>query len=175
VAETARLFVAVVPPPAVLDALAALERRDEPGVRYTTRDQWHVTLRFLGTADVGRAVDAFGRITATSVRAEVGPAVSRLGRSVVVVPVHGLDEVAAATLAATADVGDPPDPRPFAGHLTIARLKGRAACGVAGQPFRATFDVGEIHLVRSHLDPSGARHELVATRQLAGSQEGRAR
>jgi 2'-5' RNA ligase len=95
-----------------------------------------------------------------------------LGRSTVVVPVAGLDQLAAATIEATAEVGVPPDPRPFTGHLTIARLKGRAACGVAGQPFRATFPVREIHLVRSHLDSSGARYEVVASRQLPGSADG---
>lgn len=174
-ADTARLFVAVIPPPGVLDAVAALERRAEPGVRYTTREQWHVTLRFLGRADLDDAVGAFGRIAAAPARAALGPAVARLGRSTVVVPVAGLDALARATVAATADVGEPPDPRPFTGHLTVARLKGRPACGVAGRPFRDGFEVGEVHLVRSHLDSSGARYELLATRQLTGPGEAPAR
>jgi 2'-5' RNA ligase len=169
VAETARLFVAVVPPAAVLDAVAALDRPDELGVRYTTRDQWHVTLRFLGTADVEEAARAFGRISAASAWAVLGPAVARLGRSTVVVPVAGLDGLAAAVRRATATIGEPPEPRPFAGHLTIARLRHRPACGVAGQRISAAFDVSEIHLVRSHLEPTGARYEVVAARQLARS------
>ena len=43
-----RLFVAVVPPDDVLEAVAALPRPQEPGVRWTRPDTWHVTLRFLG-------------------------------------------------------------------------------------------------------------------------------
>jgi len=46
-----RLFVAVVPPGDVLDRLAALRRPPRPGVRWTRREQWHVTLRFLGEVD----------------------------------------------------------------------------------------------------------------------------
>ena len=61
----ARLFVAVWPPPEVLDVLAALPRTERPGVRWTTRDQWHVTLRFLGMADPAEAVEAVRRIEAS--------------------------------------------------------------------------------------------------------------
>ncbi|NIR41602.1 MAG: RNA 2',3'-cyclic phosphodiesterase, partial [Actinobacteria bacterium] len=53
-----RLFVAVWPPPSVVDLLARLPRREEPGVRWTTEAQWHVTLRFLGRADPADATAA---------------------------------------------------------------------------------------------------------------------
>ena len=46
-----RLFVALVPPPAVLgglDAAVAPLRILRPGLRWTTRDAWHITLAFLG-------------------------------------------------------------------------------------------------------------------------------
>jgi 2'-5' RNA ligase len=46
-----RLFVAVRPPDDILDAVAALPRPTHPGVRWTARDQWHVTLRFLGEVE----------------------------------------------------------------------------------------------------------------------------
>ena len=39
-------------PAEVLDQIGASPRVYLPGVRWTTRDQWHVTLRFLGSADV---------------------------------------------------------------------------------------------------------------------------
>ena len=48
-----RLFVAVRPNEAVLDAVAGLARPERPGVRWTTQPQWHVTLRFLGGVDEG--------------------------------------------------------------------------------------------------------------------------
>jgi 2'-5' RNA ligase len=163
----ARLFVAAWPPDAVLDAIAALDRPAEPGVRYTTRDQWHVTLRFLGSCDLDGARAAFARIEGDVATADLGPAVSRLGRSVVVVPVRGLDALAASVVAATAAIGEPPDPRPFTGHLTIARLRDRPACRVAGQLVRGSFPVTEVHLVRSDLHPQGARYVTIETVSLA--------
>lgn len=164
-----RLFVAVRPPPEIVERIAALGRPDEPGVRWVPRSQWHVTLRFLGEADgdearaalltlPGRAAGLGGPVTA-----ELGPAVSRLGRSVVCLPVQGLAPLAAAVAAATVGIGDPPDPRPFTGHLTLARLRGRAACGIAGAPFAGRFEVTTVELVRSTLAASGATHEVVAT------------
>ena len=53
-----RLFVAIAPPPAVLDELDALAgplRADRPDLRWTSREAWHVTLAFLGQVD-GAAV-----------------------------------------------------------------------------------------------------------------------
>jgi 2'-5' RNA ligase len=144
-----RLFVAVALPKEVLDALAALGRPDEPGVRYTRREQWHVTLRFLGRAEIDDAAGALARLDAAPADAVLGPAVSRLGRDVVCVPVDGLDELAAAVVAATAEVGGPPEPRRFAGHVTLARLRRRGACRIAGAPFHARFPVTEVALVES--------------------------
>lgn len=161
-----RLFVAAVPPPEVLDAIAGLDRPPEPGVRYTTRPQWHVTLRFLGRAPIDHALTALASVRAEAADAVLGPAVARLGRAVVVIPVAGLDPLAAAVVAATTAVGEPPDPRPFAGHLTVARLKNRPACGVAGQSFAARFAVDRIHLIESHLDHAGARYEIRASHAL---------
>jgi 2'-5' RNA ligase len=161
-----RLFVAAWPPEAVLDRLEALPRPVEPGVRYTRRDQWHVTLRFLGSCPVDDALVAFTQLAGGPAVAELGPAVSRLGRSVLVVPVRGLEDLAAAVRTATGDVGEPPDPRPFTGHVTVARLRHRPACRVAGQRIQAAFPVREVHLVRSHLHPDGARYESIATRAL---------
>jgi 2'-5' RNA ligase len=166
VPASARLFVAAWPPDHVRDALAALARPVEPGVRYTTAEQWHVTLRFLGTADVGEATDAFGCIEAAACRAAAGPVVSRLGRDAVVVPVRGLDDLAAEVRRATAHVGEPPDPRPFHGHLTVARLRARAACGIAGAALGVDWWVREVALVRSETLPEGARYTTIARRPL---------
>jgi 2'-5' RNA ligase len=169
-ARRSRLFVAVTPPAEVLDAVAALPRPDEPGVRWTKRPSWHVTLRFLGNdVDEEAAITAVGALVAPPAVADLGPAVSRLGRKVVCLPVAGLDALAAAVREATAHVGDPPEVRRFAGHLTLARLQHRAACGVAGTPFRARFDVGEVELVRSTLGSSGPTYEVLARQPLIGS------
>jgi 2'-5' RNA ligase len=165
-ATVARLFVAAWPPEHVRNALAALARPVESGVRYTTPEQWHVTLRFLGNAPVEAAVEAFGTVDAETCRAIAGPRVSRVGRDAVVVPVRGLDELAAEVCRATAGVGEPPDPRPFTGHLTVARLRTRAACGIAGAAFGIDWPVREVALVRSETHPDGARYTTVARRAL---------
>ena len=163
-----RLFVAVVPPDDVLEAVAALPRPQEPGVRWTRPDTWHVTLRFLGDrVDEATASRALAGLRAAPAVAEVGPQVSRLGRNVVCLPVRGLDALAAAVADATVDVGDPPDPRPFAGHLTLARLRHRAACGLAGARFDVRFDVREVELVRSVLGAGGPTYETILVQRLA--------
>ena len=127
-----------------------------------------MTLRFLGTANIDDAVAALATIDAPPAVAELGPVVSRLGRDAVVVPVRGLDELAAQVVVATAHVGEPPDPRSFTGHLTLARLRTRAACGIAGAPLRASFPVREVALVRSETLADGARYTTIATRPLRG-------
>src|SRR5690606_28855799 len=120
------------------------------------------------------AAEALGRVRAAPAEATLGPAVARLGRGTLVVPVAGLDDLAAVVVAATAGVGAPPDPRPFAGHLTVARLRRRTTGGVVGAPLAARFGVAQIHLVRSHLGSTGASYEVVASQPLVsgGAREG---
>ena len=161
----ARLFVAVSPPQEVLDHVAALDRPEVAGVRWTDRSQWHVTLRFLGRVDdVAAAAEALAGVRAVPTVASLGPAVGRFGQRVLHVPVSGLDAVAAAVVAATAHVGEPPEERAFAGHLTLARVTGRAKVdlrALAGQTVEGSWDVEEVCLVESHLSPKGARYEIL--------------
>jgi 2'-5' RNA ligase len=168
----ARLFVAVRPPPEVLAGIADLPMPVEPGVRWVPAAQWHVTVRFLGEADLDEVVAALDAaapalLDRPPVTAAVGPAVARLGRQVICLPVAGLDGLAAAVAEATAELGEPVDPRPFRGHLTLARLRGRGACRLAGHPFSARFVAAELELVRSVLGRSGAEHRVVRALSLA--------
>ena len=141
-----RLFVAAALPDDVRAELAArLPRPVEAGVRWVPEHQWHVTLRFLGEADEDAAIEALGHLDGRAATAVLGPTVSRLGRDVVCLPVVGLDDLAAAVSSATAEVGEPPG-RPFVGHLTLARLRHRAACGVTGTPFSLHHPVDEVVL-----------------------------
>jgi 2'-5' RNA ligase len=169
-----RLFVAVWPPPEVLDVVRALPRVERPGVRWTRPDQWHVTLRFLGSVDdAGVAAVAAALATAAAsvrppVEASLGSAVARLGRGVVCIDVAGLAAVAAAVVEATAGFGRPPEDRPFHGHLTLARVKpgtgGVRSLGVSGTPVAAPpWRVEAIDLVESQLHPHGARYRSVAS------------
>lgn len=163
----ARLFVAAWPPPEIVEQLEALPRPETRGVRWVRPEHWHVTLRFLGEAESDEAVEALGALAAPSARAVLGPTVSRLGRGVICVPVAGLERLAAAVGEVTADVGQPPDPRPFAGHLTLARLRHRAACELAGSPVDGSFPVDSIELVASHLDHDGPTYERRAVFRIA--------
>lgn len=167
-----RLFVAVWPPAEVQDLIAGIERPPVDGLRWTTADQWHVTLRFLGDCDEARARSAFARITAAAASAAMGPVTGRFGRRILHVPVAGLDRVAAATAAATGHVGVPAGERDFDGHLTLARVRDTRRrppvdlAPLTGWPLAATWPVTEIALVRSVLGPGGARYDTLATRPL---------
>jgi RNA 2',3'-cyclic 3'-phosphodiesterase len=163
-----RLFVAVRPPEAVLDALAGLRRPERPGVRWTTRDQWHVTLRFLGEVDDPAPVaNALDDAPLAACGAVAGPRVAALGRGVVVVPVRGLDDLAGAVITATAGFGAPPPDRAFRGHLTLARSRRGSVRDLVGQAVEASFPVEDVRLVRSRLGRDGARYEDVHVRPLA--------
>lgn len=137
-----RLFVAVWPPPPVVDVLAGLARPTVEGLRWTTPSQWHVTLRFIGSADpstVEPLPDVRGRALS------LGPATMRLGRYVLAVPVHGLDDVV--------EGGRP--------HLTLARAKRGIPSSVVGVPLSATWSSGPATLVASETLPSGARYTIL--------------
>jgi 2'-5' RNA ligase len=156
-----RWFVAVVPPRGILDGLAVLPRPDSPGVRWEPSERWHVTLRFLGAADRRDVSAALASVRLPRATAVLGPRVERLGAGVVVAPVSGLDALAAAVVDATAAIGRPPDPRPFWGHLTLARLRRGAGCPLLGVAIGGAFVVREVVLVDSRTTPSGPRYVVV--------------
>jgi RNA 2',3'-cyclic 3'-phosphodiesterase len=160
-----RLFVAVWPPDDVLDRLAALERPEVAGLRWTTREQWHVTVRFLGqVVDVEAVVAALSGLDVETGVARLGPAVDRFGRRILHVPVAGLDAIAADVVRVSAGQGEPPDDRPFRGHITLARARERGNVDLrsyAGAPVAGAWSVTEICLVESRLSPHGARYGVV--------------
>ncbi len=160
----ARLFVAVELPAAVRDTLAALPRPAAADVRWTPLPNLHVTLRFLGDAAVGEVAGRLDRATLPAATATLGPAVAELRPGLAVVPVAGCDELASAVVAATADVGAAPPDRPFRGHVTLARRRGRGRrlpAGLVGTPVAARFDVTAVALVGSDTRPSGAVHTVL--------------
>ncbi|MCU1463066.1 MAG: 2-5 ligase [Acidimicrobiales bacterium] len=178
-----RLFVAVWPPAEAVDAVAKVDRPAVDGLRWTTPDQWHVTMRFLGNVDdpapvVASLRDRVRPLAPVGVR--MGPSLGRFGRRVLHVPVSGLESAAAAVAAAVTDaaVVSPDvgrdDDRPFHGHLTLARARDRG--GVDLRPFDGVvcgpvdWTVDEVTLVRSHLGRGGARYEIVDAVRMAGSE-----
>ena len=169
-----RLFVAVWPPDDVLSLIAALPRPDVDGLRWTTRDQWHVTLRFFGSVELEEASAALAQVSAAATTAVLGPETGRFGKRILHVPVDGLEGAAKAVVRATKKVGKPPEPRPFSGHLTLARARDRRR-GVdlrelVGTPIAAEWPVTEVCLVESHLSSKGAGYEVVETISLSGGR-----
>lgn len=165
-----RMFLALTPPPEVIDTISDLPTRPLRGVSFTRRRQWHITMRFLGDCRRHDALEALATLRAPTVEVTLGPQVSLLGERVVMVPAAGLDPLAAAVAEQFADVGEPSD-RAFAGHLTLARLKGRplrdpSLVSVLGAPISSTWLAESIELWKSELAADGATHTLVATQPL---------
>jgi 2'-5' RNA ligase len=166
-----RLFVAAWPSRPVLGALRRLQRPELAAVRWTTEAQWHITLRFLGEVEdpepVAEALTAgLRRVAPADVVAD--RRARRYGPSAVGVPVRGLEAIAAAVAAATAAWGQI-ETRPFRGHLTLARRRGRvpAATLSVGLPV-LRWHADEVCLVRSHLGAAGARYETMRAVVLTG-------
>jgi 2'-5' RNA ligase len=104
--------------------------------------------------------------------AEAGPSLGRFGWRVLHIPVAGLESLAAAVVGATAAIGMPPEPRPFHGHLTLARSRGRGRPTVdllplAAVPFAARWPVEELTVVESVPGGGGSRYSVVARRSLS--------
>jgi 2'-5' RNA ligase len=171
-----RAFVAIRPPEYVLDAIgermAGVELR---GGRPTTRDQWHVTVQFLGDEvdidavasalrsepfDRGSGALAFGTPDALGSR--------RRARILALGLREGgawTGELAAQVAARLTPIGYERDDRQpnFVPHLTLARFREpidlRPLCTALGpDPVGTEWDVEEIVLYESELLPEGARH-----------------
>jgi 2'-5' RNA ligase len=169
----ARLFVAAYPPAEACDhlaeRLAGLEvARAEVNTRLSRRENWHVTLAFLGEVPDGRIPDAEAAVS----RAAAGPPVSprlagggRFGRgrfTVLWVGVEGdgLDDLARRVRREIKKTRLPYDNRPFRPHLTVARPGDKLDRTVieADRSSLAGYEgpswpITEISLMRSHLGP----------------------
>ena len=167
-----RLFVAALPDGSTVDRLreacGGWPRPKVAGLRWTGPDQRHVTLRFLGSIDPGEAAAALDGLGWAAAEARLGPATALRGRGVLMVPVGGLDGLAGAVAAATVELGGFLEDRPFTGHLTLARSRGRVPAGWEGRPVAGVFPVAEVCLVRSETLPEGARYEVLGRWPLSG-------
>lgn len=109
---------------------------------------------------------------AAPVVAELGPAVATLGRQVLQVPVTGVEALAQTLVATSAGIGQRPSARPFSGHITLARHRGRGSLqGLVGEAVSGRWTVDEIALVASVASGHPGvpnRYELVATFPLEG-------
>ena len=166
-----RCFVAVWPTPDVGEGLGALPRTAMAGLRWSSREQWHVTLRFFGDIDGQAVTDAtavLARIAdgaGEAPLADGGPGTSFLGPGLLVWPVDGLAHLANEVERLTATVGKPPPSRSFFGHVTLARgrqgLDLRRATHLL-TPLALSWAPTSLALVESELHADGPRYRVLS-------------
>jgi RNA 2',3'-cyclic 3'-phosphodiesterase len=159
-----RLFVAIWPPEELLERLADMERPKDPGVKWVRPENLHITVRFLGDADIDEAIERLDDVFLPSATAVLGPALDLQAERSIMLPVAGVDDLAEVVEQAVRGVGSANERRRFLGHLTLARLAKKARPDRSvGRLFDAAFEVGEIALVASTLTDSGSIYETVET------------
>jgi len=188
-----RLFIAIAPPPAVLDDLEsrlAPLRAAWPALRWAGRPAWHLTLAFLGEVGEDAAVAleprlerAAARHPSLSLRITGAGAFPSPSRARVLWTGIGGDRAALTALARSVAAGarragaPPPDEgRRFRPHLTLARCKEPASVadlvgaltGYEGAPWTAA----EIQLIRSHLGGAAPEYETRGTWPLRSGGDG---
>ena len=192
---TIRAFLALPIPEAVKAEIECAQdelRRalPKPCARWTKREQFHLTLCFLGnveTTRVAELTDAAGAacrgFPALKLRAErIGCFPDTRFPRVVWVWVHDdADQLAALQKAigqATVKFAGRQSEKAFTGHVTIARtaeikkpqaeILAGLARGMTGR-FFGEWTADKVELMRSELSPDGARHSVVAILPLFGS------
>jgi 2'-5' RNA ligase len=174
-----RLFVALALPDEVLRSLERLQT-GVPGARWMTREQLHLTLRFIGEVDGVTAAaidDALSSIAVPAFTLELKGTGQFGGRQS-----HSLWAGARASEAlahlqrkiesALQHIGLEPDGRKFAPHVTLARLKGTSSGHVIdfltdhALYASAPFAVEEFVLFSSLTTPSGGVYRVEKTYRL---------
>ncbi|HXT11704.1 MAG TPA: RNA 2',3'-cyclic phosphodiesterase [Candidatus Angelobacter sp.] len=190
-----RLFVAISPPEAVKDEIEKAQKEMRgalPGnvVRWTKREQFHLTLKFLGNvaeARVAELVEAlrgacldFPPLLLRAERIGFFPN-SRIPRVVWVWVADGKEILARLQKAIERAVGqftEERDEKQFTGHVTlgrIPRLRRSEAELLAkieremAKRFFGEWTAGSVELIRSELSSGGSRYTTVAAFPLLGN------
>lgn len=164
-----RLFVALALPDRVAEGLLALQC-GVPGARWSTREQLHLTLRFIGDVDERDANDideALATISAPRFSLElkgVGAFGGKNPRTVwaAVVASESLLHLQRKIESAMQRLGLPPEERKYTPHVTIARLRaapaGRVMDFLTDRSLYASgaFPVDSFVLFSSRLTPNGS-------------------
>lgn len=181
------MFAALVPPDDVVEDLAeflAPRQEAEPGFRWTTPEQWHVTLAFMGTVpdrSLDDLVERLGRAAARRTPLDLtvagGGAFPNPARAKVLyagIDAAGRDpdlrHLAVGTRAAATKAGADAEGGRFHPHLTLARLRRPAEATRWIRVLEAyrgpTWTATEVTLVESHLGEGPRRrprYEVVGT------------
>lgn len=161
------LFTALIPPDDVADALAAGLGETGDGLRWSTRENWHVTLGYYGEDDPATRGDWLaGRLDG---RPAVDVRLENAGTfpGVLWLTVAGT-ELEPLALAAGAGA----EGRPYRAHLTLARFPREAPelaepwvkrlSGFTSRGWQAT----EVALMSSEREPGGTRYRVVRNFEL---------
>jgi RNA 2',3'-cyclic 3'-phosphodiesterase len=169
-----RAFIAIRPPESVLDAIEARLAVIEFGdMRRSPREQWHITVQFLGNeVEIDGVIDALQGLTtpAATVRLQHSVGLGNPKRDRVLALTLGEGREFAVALAGEVNtrlrrLGYEPDGRDYVPHLTIARSRGparreirdaRQALGL--EPVGDSWRVGEIVVYESRLGRGPAEH-----------------
>ena len=176
-----RLFTALDLPEAIRDRFAELQTPEALSARWTSPDQFHVTVRFIGNAtteEARRYETALSQIDADSVECVpygLDALPSRRDPSVLIVGLERTDDllrVYRTVSEALEREGVDPEDRSYRPHVTLARLGDVSASAVHtfldnhDAPLPA-FSVDTLHLYESTLTSAGANHERRASFPLA--------
>lgn len=190
--ERVRAFIAVDMPPTVADAVkrcrAVLEKKVS-GVKWTKPENVHLTLRFLGEVpkeEIRKIGEAAFIVAKNSeglrLQAEGGGIFPERGfPRVIWMGLQGeidlLLSIRRKIDAALNEIGFPKEKRPFRGHLTIGRVKGRADAGLLRRELQLieniqseTFTARRIALFKSDLKPGGAVYTPLVSAELGKSR-----
>lgn len=178
-----RLFVALELPPEIIGSLSAL-CEGVPGARWMNDDQFHLTLRFIGEVDrlafedIAHSLSGIEADAFELALAGVGHYPPRGAPRVLwagVRPSKALQALQARIESAVTRAGQPPEPRKFSPHVTLARFRvaplDRVSTFLARHGLFATepFAVTAFHLYSSRMAPSGSHYEIEASFPLRGA------
>lgn len=172
-----RLFVGIPLPAEVLDAIETFSlnlRASDDGLRWSSRETWHITLQFLGETAAERyrcVIDQLASIRSPRVPVALHGAgiFDRAGVFWAGVSVSAkLQHLERLVVASTAKCGFPAEDRPYRPHVTLARAKGddrvrglrRLLTRVKQDVEFPLFEAGEFLLYESFLGSGSARHEV---------------
>ena len=186
-AKGVRAFVAVRMNEQVEDSVAKTIdelRRPDDGVRWVPRANLHITLKFLGAAvDSHRLQQLTAGLRQLATRtapfevaaAGIGAFPNLEHPRAIWVGLHNVESGALAALAArletvAAEYGFEREKRRWSGHLTIGRVRGESIKDETRDALNALRDrnfgvskIESITLYRSHLGPTAASYEALAT------------
>lgn len=193
--ERIRLFVAIQVPEPVKDEIEAAQNKlrgqlKRSEIRWSSRAQFHLTLRFLGSVEAARTQQLIDTLRAACLGL---PQLELSAGSLGFFPAKGIPRVLWAGVSApgeqlltlyravesaTAAFTTEPTEKSFNGHITLGRVKliiradsqllVRCASDLSKKVF-GQWTASEIELVQSRLSPKGATHMSLAAVALGGA------